>query len=483
MKKLTNDPVVPVPFGTAMQVSLNNYYDLLKAQAGNLGANEFLQLKLTADPVDITAKKNVDGGYEWFSYYNLLNRADLEIDPAPLSGSALTGVAAVSDLYGKFLAKLSSFVLIKELSPDDQQKKSDLDAQIDAITTQIGNLADADYVAWKKYCELRGTNPGDFVAYNQWARVYGHAMKIQELMDTSTQKNFQVIQIIDRKYSDPGDQEIVNALVDYRSPSMKLCFPLISDYNFLPTIINLQYLMSLPPVNAGEITARYFTAFDMDISTIKNTTAGAFAASFSQATGNSNSINTDWSASGSIGYFFINVRASAASSTTITEDFQKATAINLGAKAAFRVNINYGSWFKANLFKSKYVKKNPQLFLEFFGVNGSLLYYPTALILVRGFNAEFTSSQNWSYDYKHSFSESAGGGFSVFGINFGGSQTYGENVASHQVDQSNTSLKFADDDSTLRFVGYAVKENDLIAELTVEMQERLTANFISHEKA
>src|SRR5579872_2440239 len=105
-----DSPIQPISFGDAMQISLNNYYDLLKVQAGGLGANEFLQLKLVADAVDISDIQPNGGKYEWFSYYNLLNRSDLEIEPQPLSGTVLAGVARVSDIYGKFLNRLANLV-------------------------------------------------------------------------------------------------------------------------------------------------------------------------------------------------------------------------------------------------------------------------------------------------------------------------------------------------------------------------------------
>ena len=74
-------PVQDVTFGQGLQISLNNYYDLLKTNAATLGVDEFLQFKLVADPVSISTKKFADGGYPWFSQYNLLRRSDMSIVP------------------------------------------------------------------------------------------------------------------------------------------------------------------------------------------------------------------------------------------------------------------------------------------------------------------------------------------------------------------------------------------------------------------
>jgi len=469
MNKNTNSPVLPVPFGDAMKISLNNYYDVLKQNIGGLGASEFLQLKSVADIVDISKTKNDDDGYEWYSYYNMLNRADLEIEPVSVSGEAMVGVAKISDIYGRFLAKLSQFVLRKELSTDDQRKKNDLDVEIESIRTQMNNLSNQDLVNWKNYCELRGINPADTGRYNQWAEIYGHADKLSNLLDQLTEKNFDIIQIVSKTYSDPDDQDIVDALVSYKRSAMKMCYPTTPDYLYLPTRINLQYLSTLPILSTALYDARYYFTFNMDPMTIKTTGAGAINAAFSHNTSESNSIITDWSASGSLGYFFIKVNASASEHQAISQDFSTATEINLLSKAAFRVQINYGPWFNAALFDSKYIKENPGSFMEFFGANGSLLYYPTSLVMVRGFSVEFKNTQSWTYDYQRSFSASAGGGFNIFGINFGGSHSYSENTKEHKIDVESTSLKISDDEDTIRFMGYAVAKNKL---LTETMNER-----------
>lgn len=475
MANFSNSPVQPVTFGEAMQISVNNYYDLLKSQTDSLKADEFLQLKLAADIVDITDKTNDKKGYEWFSYYNLLNRADLGIEPRPLSEvSVQVSTSLFSSIYGEFIGTLSRFVIVNALTSEEKQRISDLEVDLNSIIRELGTLTDADYATWKQHCEIYNSNPADVIAYVQWAQTFGHSYKISELLELQTQKIFDIGQILDKKYSTKEDQDIVDAYVAFRQISMKLCYPRMSDYLYLPTLISLQYLASLyPPVKSGLYDARYVYGFDLDLNTIKTNGAGALKADFDVNTQTSTSITKDWGTSGSVGYAFISVKASASEHTAITEDFRKASSIKLKSKAAFRVGINHGPWFDSNLFNASYIKKHPEMFEKFFGKQGTLLYYPTALILVRGFSTEFTSSSQWTYDYNHSFSASAGGGFSVFGINFGASYNYGTNTSEHKIDQTATVLTVADDDATLRFVGYAVKKNTVITNAIFERYKTL----------
>jgi hypothetical protein len=467
------DPVTDVPFGQAMQISLNNYYDLLKAQAGGLGADEFLQLKLVADSIDISAPAEKGGIYEWFSYYNLLQRSDLQIEAQPLSGSVLTGMARVSDIYGKFIGKLSSLVTVKVLSPEDQAKDADLKVQIQGLKDEINKLANADYSNWQTYSKIRGLNVGDGTAFNQWSAFYGNADQIQQAVNKLTILIFQENQLISKTYSQPDDKEIIDAYVAYNTSAMRMCYPLYADNKYLPTILNLSFLSQLPHQSTGQYDDRYVVTFDKTLYFIKTAAAGQLAAKFSKATDDSTSITTDWSYSGSIGYAFISVNVGASDHKTIVEDFQKATELDLSAKAALRVNINYGPWLKPDLFESEYVRDNPDMFQEFFGPNGSLRYYPTAMILIRGFGIQFISSANWTYDYENKFSASAGGGFNVFGINFGDSASYTQDTKEHKVDQSATTLTLSDDANTLRFVGYVVKENTVLSKSLVAKRQAL----------
>jgi hypothetical protein len=478
MYETLRSPVQPVTFATALQVTLDNYYDLLKAEAGSLTANEFLQLKLVADIVDVTEKENKDGGYEWFSHYNLLKRADLAIEPKPISDMASVGLIEFSKVYGKFLQKLSRFVIKKALTPDEQKQKSALDAEIEAIKTQLDTLSDKDYANWIKYCQTHSLNPADTGRYAQWSSsAAGHGVKILELHELITDKEFEVYQLLDKQYSDPGDKDIITALTTYRRASMSLCFPVVEDYKYLPTVISLGYLAGIyPPVKSGLYDVKYFTSFNPGIDNIRKTLGGSLNASFNKSTNISNSITTDWGASASVGYGFISAKASASEHKEIQEDFNTATEITLKSKASFRVNINFGGWFDASLFKSKYIKQNPLAFMDFFGKDGTLLYYPTALIVIRGFSVEFKNSQQWTYDYKKSFNASAGGGFGIFGISFGASYNYGSNIREHTVDQAATSLKISDDDNTFRFVGYAVAKNELLSEDLSKNFETLIKN-------
>jgi hypothetical protein len=471
MKKLASSPVQPITFGQAMQTSLDSYYDVLKAQAGNLQRDDVLQLKLVSDPVAVSDKNAHDGGYRWFSYYNLLNRSDMSIVPAPVVGNVLAGIATLVQVYGKFLLKLRQYVVIKNNTPEEQKQIADWQKTIDYLNDQSLQLIVSDRKKWKDYCDAMGINVGDDTFYQQWLAKYGHGNQIQQNSDQVTQLNFSIKTLMDKQYPDHTDRDIVDADTAFNDPAMRLRYPIYGDYNY-PNgdQFNVVYLFSLPAKADAMFDDRHAVTWNLPMSDIIGTTAGALAGTFDRTTSTSTSISTDWGGSASVGYDFINVSASASEHTQIQEDFKHATSITIGSKSAFRLSINFPpAWFNPTLFTCDHVAQNPHDFIEFFGDDGSLLYYPTGLILIRGFYVKFSSSQNWNYDYQHHFSASAGGGFNFCGIDFGGSATYTEDEHTHQVDQSGTDLTFQDDEHTIRFVGYSVKKNKQFKEMLTRL--------------
>lgn len=455
------DPVQNVPINTALSVSLNNYYDILKNQIGGLGSNEFLQLKLVADPVDISA-----ADYPWFSYYNLLIRSDLAVDPTPLSTVVMTSAARLSDLYRDFLRLLRNYVVIGVLSSDDQTTLNTIDSDEDNLRTTILQYVALDRQNWKTYADIMGLQPGDNSAYLSWVTSNGHLGQIQQAAQQIVNLEFQRRTILNKQFPNPSDQEIVDTENLYYSLSMRLDYPYYTDSTYLPEKLTLQYLSQLSLASNGAPNAQFDNrlalAWDQSLQFVQTTGAGSFVASMDRNTQNSSSISTDWNASASVGFAFISANASASEQKQIQEDFSKLTALSIEGASAFKLQINYPEWFKPNLFSNQRVLENPAAFTKFLGPQGSLLYYPTHLVLVRGFKSEFKSSQNWTFDYHDRYSASGGGGFNCFGISFGSSASYTNDVKQHSVDQAGTKLTIKDDPNTIRFVGYCLHKNDAL---------------------
>ena len=141
----------------------------------------------------------------------MLRRSDLAISPEPVSGTILTGVTELHDVYGKFLRRLRSLVVIKELSQEDQLKIAALDLEIDRNKQVAKELFKKDKQDWKEYCEIMGTKTGDVAAWVQWSSNYGQMREIQELVRKNNIKIFERKTVLSKTYPDPDDQEIVDA--------------------------------------------------------------------------------------------------------------------------------------------------------------------------------------------------------------------------------------------------------------------------------
>lgn len=447
--------VRPVSLPDGLNITLDNYYDLLKSQVGGLGADEYLQLKLVADPVDID-----DERYRFFSHYQLLSRSDLAIEPKPVSGTIMTSSEQLHRVYGRFIQRLRSYVVRRELDEEDQEKIADLDQEMDRNRTRRMQLEIQERINWNQWCDAMGTDRGDRSAYLQWSVRYGNSAQIEVLFREFKQYLFDKRTILDKQYRDPDDREVIDAEFEYESSEMRIRYPISPDYlydNYEDWTLN--YLASLPEGSSGLFDDRRALTWNVALDRMKTIVAGNFDASWDRTTSNSSSITTDWSASASVSYGVLKAKASASEHRSIQEEFKRTTKITLSAKSAFKTQIIYPGWFRPAMFTHKRVRDNLRDFEDLFGPEGSLRYYPTHLILVRGFSVGFDSAQAWSYDYERKFNASGGGGFSVFGIKFGSSADYGSHVEKHKVDKQNTKLSLSDGQSTLRFVGYVVKEN------------------------
>lgn len=459
---MPSSPIQEVKFGAALKISLDHYYDLLKEKIGKLNTEEFLQLKLVADSIDLSDKDFKDKGYKWFSYYNLARRSDRAVDPTPVEGTVNTSGADLTQVYGSFLRRLRKYVVKKNLSPQEQQQVADYDTLLDSLKIQIDDLAIRDRARWKQVASAMGYSETDMAAYIQWSSKSGSLRKIEEKIREIKDTEFDRKTILDRKYPEPADREIIDAEFAFEDPSMRLRYPIHPDYEYTNgSSFSLEYLALLPLGSTALFDDRRVYAFDKTLTDILTSGAGSFTATLDHKTSASNSIDTEWKAGGSASYGLFSVRADASEYKKISDDFAKGTTVTLSSKSTFKVKINYPGWFNSNLFKNKRVLDNIRDFEDFFGPTGTLLYFPTELIIVRGFATEFVSSQEWTYDFKRTFSASGGGGFGIGGISFGASTNYSSNQKEHIVDQSGTKLTISDDPSTLRFVGFVVKKNDI----------------------
>ena len=475
------DPVRPVPINTALSVSLNNYYDILKNQIGGLQEEEYLQLKLVADPIDVSATD-----YPWFSYYGLLNRADLAIDPVPLSGVITVNSARLSDTYGDFLRLLRNHAVEAELSHDEKLQVHAYDSDEEGLKKTITQYQLQDRQVWNQYAPIMGYQLGDVTAYTQWLTNNGHLSQIQQAYQQVQIIQFKRQTILNKQFPESSDKQVVDAESTFNSPSMKLDCPVYPDTAYLPTKLDLNYLTHLSLTANGQSTAQFDNrlalAWNLALTTLQSSGAGSFDATMNHQTDDSSSISTDWGASASVGSGFLSANVSASDSKQIQQDFNNVSSIAVSAKAAMKVQIGYPEWFKPNLFSHKRVLETPQAFVQYFGKNGSLLYYPTSLIVVRGFKVVFTSQQNWTYDYHDKFSASGEGGFNAFGISFGSSDSYTNEEKHHHVDVAGTALTIADDPSTIRFVGYAVHKNTaLINHVMADKRDKLKPLFAQEE--
>jgi len=256
MYRAGSDPVQPISLSSALKTSLDNFYDLLKTSAG-VAQNELLQLRLAADLLDISDDRTPasKGGYEWFTYHNLLDRSDKQILPSPVSpdpNGAQVNANMLSTVYGAFLQKLRGFVVKTALSADDQKKVADINGLITQDKIQYEKLAKDDRDRWVQHCLDTGGDVTDRNAYLSWSAAWGNMREIKTTLDDLKDQYFSLKTILDRQYKDPSDRAIVDAEFDYNNLLMKASYPNKPDFDYSDgDKFDIVYLINLGTSGTG----------------------------------------------------------------------------------------------------------------------------------------------------------------------------------------------------------------------------------------
>lgn len=450
------------------KASFNTFYQLVKGTVGAPGNSQYIQLTASAVPL----YQNADN--KWYSRYNFLVKSDHLLDDDPVTRDFTVNEREFSEEFGRFLDKLETFVDIQALPPDIVQKIADCNIRIQNIDGEIDRRQDAHYARWIRYCAATGTSPGDRTSYAQWSMTYGHYDEIDKLLKDKFGLLGQIAAYRDRQYSDPDQKEAHQLYTQFNSIGSRLRYPRFPDKeyadgnNFSPA-----YLANLPPGTTALFDDHHLVLQDLPVEDMLGLSTGAFTQQLTSSSQATESMERDWSTSGSASYGWFKVSASASEHTAIQEDFRKTTGMTVGAKSLLRVKIQTAPWFKAGIFNNGIVKRNIRQFQRFFGPQGTLRYYPIEMIVARGFNVKFTAAQAWTYDYERQFKAGGSCGLNVWGVNFGANGNYSERQEQHKVEKRGQELIFDDGEKNLRIVGYYVQKTPLAQAFDEELANYL----------
>ena len=443
------------------------FYELVKGQVkSDMKAEQYIQLQTIAEPLDFS--KN----YCWFSYFTYLNKVDQIIKPEPLSDQFSVTDRTLAREYERFVETALQLVEAIELPPEVVSEINAKVVRLDNIKKEVRRLVREEADAWKEYAELRGIPSGDLSQYLQWSNRYGNANDIDAQGKALADTYGTLERLRRRQYSDVDQREIKEAWDKLISVGARIRYPRRPDDEYPDgSKFSLPYLASLATGDTALFADRPVIFPDMSFDTIAGGPLGHFSAGINESSTAKESMSVDWSgsASGSYGWFSASVNAS--SSTMIEEEFSHTIDVMLGCKACMIVPVQPPSWFNSNLFENQLILKNKRTFERFLGAKGTLLYYPKALVVMRGFNVIFKSTNIWKYDYVRDFSVGGSGSVRLFGIGLGGGYKRHEHQEKHTVEQNGDELRFSDGDSSLRVLGYIVQKNtafekDILTELS-----------------
>jgi hypothetical protein len=436
-------------------LTLDHFYSLVKKQVGQLIANQYLQIQATATPLDVSAD------YKWFSYGNIARYGDMTISPVPVSDLLTANPSALlSREFYVFVSDLLSLIEAKELDPATATQISKLQTDNLNLKSHSNALLAKRFADWAIYADATMTPRGDLVAFQHWLDGQASSTEITNTEREIARNEALINALRMRKYADATHQQVVDAFARFTSPASRTRFPRYDDRTYGDELskFNAVYFARLADNDSSLFANRQITTVPVTLDTIAKGGIGSFSDNVAKKSVANSSITTDWNAHGRVGWGPFSFRADAKSHKQITDDFKATQSITVGAKSLQALQLDMSAWFSPDLFRHPLLPSNRKLFDRYLGEKGTLLYYPTHVIVARGFRMEFHSSQDWTHDYKSEFSTGGSASVSIFGIGFGGGGGYSKSVHEQTVEQRGHDLIF-DDGDNVRVIGYNVAKN------------------------
>ena len=441
-------------------LTLDHFYSLVKPQLGNLTANQYIQLQASAVPFD----GSLD--YPWFSMGNLNYFFDTRLDPTPVADNlAMIMGARLSREYGNFLSDALSLVEAKELDDEIQQKIDRLEVEIQNLEEKISAKGALRWRNWVSYCENTMKSPADTVLFEHWSQGQALTSQIYQLEQDAHKKVAFWTALRDRSYGTPEQREIAETFAAHISAGSRMRYPKFEDdlYGDEAKKFSVPYFAGLPDSDSGLYANRQIMTTTSSLTNIVSSGIGSISSKIAKFSSAKESIQEDWSANIGGGWGPFSVSANVSSHTAIQEDFSHTEEISVETRATMALPINASPWFNPGLFNNAIIRDNKDVFGRYLGPKGSLLYYPTHMIVARGMKLTFHSKQDWQYDYERDFKTGGGGSASFFGVSFGGSAKYSKHEKRQLVERRGHDLVLDDGEANIRIIGFIAVKNEVLS--------------------
>lgn len=443
------------------KLTLSHFYSIVKEEIGEFDPDQKLQLQASAFPLDLST------AYPWFSFKNINDTFDVGIDPKPISETlSLNTAVSLSDVYGSFISTALGLVETEELDADTLKRIDELTVDLQNLNRNISKLQTDILAKWVAYCDATMTDRGDKVTYTHWSQGEWETSQVFNLRNLAREKSGLIDALRKTEYEDADHAEVARAFADWNSPASRIRYPRFPDteYGEEQEKFNVVYFASLPDNDSSLFVNRRLMTPAMSISELISSSIGSFSSTVSKESQASSDITTDWNTSVSGGYGPFKVKASVSSHERIQEDFKHLQSITVGARALMALEFDGSPWWKPDIFQNALIQSNLRTFERYFGESGSLLYYPIRVIIARGFNLKFSSSQNWEHEYEKDFSASGSASLKLGGFSFGGGGGYSKHEERQKVERRGHDLIMDDGEDNIRIIGYVVVKSQKEAE-------------------
>ncbi|MBX5164804.1 hypothetical protein [Rhizobium sp. NZLR4b] len=349
------------------------------------------------------------------------------------------------------------------LTPQQQQTVDDCDTNVNTAIENIKTIRTAALEAWLAYAKEAGLKPGTpqyELAYANYYQPYIAQIKNERQKIITNQAKRRAVFL--SVFKSPADREMANVYERCNA---------VESQQSLPTDLTLETKYGIDPINIGAAADGGMYAFETELGLLPSGTLtlmlhkqGERNETFSNEDEETHNHDSEWHANAGGSWGLWHASGSDSEEEHFKQSIEHLESIKISCDYLGDYWVNRRDWFSSTIFKNKHIvkalKDNPSYLTR-------LALCISSVIIVRGLKVEykfrdFSDTAVWS-----SYNYSGGGGYGVFGIDFGsaGGGSSG-NSYDHVINTKEKSVTFLDGPDVCRLL--ALRVSSLIDDVSLE---------------
>lgn len=359
-----------------------------------------------------------------------------------------------SVIYDRLIAVAAAEVYAKATLSDQQTVLIEgYEGDIVEAVQEIKSIRQQTAQDWIKYADSLALKPGTPAYDLERAKYYEPSIsliKVQRQKITKAQAKKRAIWLSVFK-NDPDGRQLSEIFENCQAQE---------NQQSLPTDLSIEEKYGLDPITIGAAADSGMFAFETSLGLLPSGTLtkipdmqGSRDVTFENNQKETHNHDSEWHASGKVGWGLWKANANAQQEEHFRQSIKNLESIKIECDFLGEYWVNRRNWFSSDVFNNKYVK---EILKNEPDTVALLSMCISSMIIVRGLRVTYKFEHEDDTTIWSSYSYGGGGGFSVFGIGFGGSGGSSGSKFDHVVNKQDKTVTFSDGENVCRLLALRV---------------------------